>query len=60
MKIKDLRNRTGLSQSKFSQMFHLNVRTLQTWEQGTRPTPPYVLYMIERILDLEKNSEKEK
>ena len=32
--IKQLRQRTGLSQSKFAQKYNISVRTLQQWEQG--------------------------
>lgn len=54
MTIRELRGRTGLSQSRFSQRFHLQVGTLRTWEQGVRNCPEPVLYMIGRILDLEE------
>lgn len=50
----ELRTRLNLSQSQFANRFHLNVRTVQTWEQGTRKTPSYVLWMIERIIELEE------
>lgn len=54
MNIVDLRKRTGLSQSRFAKKFHLSVKAVQSWEQGWRNTPEYVLYMVERILDLEE------
>ena len=53
MFVKDLREKTGLSQSKFALKFHLNVSTLRTWEQGVRVCPEHVLYMMTRILELE-------
>jgi len=31
-----VRNRTGLSQSKFAELLGVSVRTLQDWEQGRR------------------------
>ena len=55
MTIKELRKQTGLSQSQFARKFHLNVRTLQTWEQNTRPTPEYVIYLISSVLEYEKS-----
>ena len=55
MTIKELRKQTGLSQSQFARKFHLNVRTLQTWEQNTRPTPEHVIYLISSILEYEKS-----
>jgi len=54
MTILELRQKTGLSQSKFAKRFHLNVRTVQTWEQGTRKTPDYVIWLITRVIELEE------
>jgi len=34
--VKGLRERTGLTQSDFSQMIGVSIRTLQNWEQGRR------------------------
>lgn len=53
MTVKELRTRTGLSQSKFCQRFHLQLGTLRTWEQGTRNCPDPILYLIAEVLDLE-------
>lgn len=58
-----IRKATGMSQRKFAEKFHLNVRTLQAWEQGTRPVPESVVFMTGCILDLEervKEMEKKK
>ncbi|MBQ1598111.1 MAG: helix-turn-helix domain-containing protein [Lachnospiraceae bacterium] len=54
MTIIELRKRTGLSQSKFANRFHLNVRTVQQWEQEARKAPDYVVWLIERVMDLEE------
>lgn len=56
MTIKELRNKTGLSQRLFAQKFHITICTLQSWEQGRRHTPEYVIFMVERILDLESRN----
>lgn len=41
MKIKEIRQATGLSQSKFADLISVNVDTLRNWEQGRRsPTGP--------------------
>ena len=47
MNIKELRAKTGLSQSKFAALIPLPVRTLQDWEQGNRKPPEYVINLIE-------------
>lgn len=54
MTIKELRAKTGLSQSKFAARFNIPVRTLQGWEMGRSKTPVYIIFMIERILELEE------
>lgn len=52
--IKELREYTGLSQKKFANKFHLNVRTVQAWEQNARNMPEYILYLIEKLLKAEE------
>lgn len=47
MNIKELRAKTGLSQSKFAALVPMSVRTLQDWEQGNRKPPDYVISLIE-------------
>ena len=60
MHIKELRNRTGLSQSKFAQYFGIPVKTVQQWERNGSVPPEYIPQMMERILDLEEQlKEKE-
>ena len=54
MTILELRQKTGLSQSQFAKRFHLNVRTVQTWEQGTRKTPDYIIWLITRVIELKE------
>lgn len=57
--MKQLRNMTGLSQSQFAKKFHLKLRTLQSWEQNTRPTPEFAIYLIGQILEYEGVLKKE-
>jgi putative transcriptional regulator len=39
--IKEVREKTGLSQNEFAARLHISPRTLQNWEQGRRyPTGP--------------------
>ena len=52
--ILELRQQTGLSQSQFAKKFNIQLKTLQSWEQGWRNTPECILYMVQRILELEK------
>lgn len=50
MNIKEIRALTGLSQSKFAEMYHIPVRTLQSWEIERYAPPTHVLYMLERLV----------
>ena len=50
MDIREMRVMTGLSQSKFADMFELPVATLKDWEIGRRTPPNYVIGMMEKIL----------
>lgn len=50
MNIKELRQLTGLSQSKFANKYHLNKYSLQEWEQGRNKTPEAILYLLTRII----------
>lgn len=53
IKVKQLRDRTGLSQAKFGEMFGIPVANIQKWEQQTSTPPDYIVSMMERILDLQ-------
>ncbi|MGH7059677.1 MAG: helix-turn-helix domain-containing protein [Stellaceae bacterium] len=52
--LRALRLRLGLSQAKFAARFHINLRTLQDWEQARRVPDDTVrayLRVIERVPD---------
>ncbi|MCR4781709.1 MAG: helix-turn-helix domain-containing protein [Lachnospiraceae bacterium] len=51
MNIKEIRLKTGLSQSQFAKKYHIPVGTLQHWEQGVRKPPEYVVYMLNLLLN---------
>lgn len=53
-RIKELRQSTGLSQSKFAAKFDIPVRTLQQWEQGQSAPPEYVVRMMAYIVKLQE------
>lgn len=57
MTIKEVRAKTGLSQSKFAEYFDLPLRTVQEWEQGRRKPPDYIPKLLERIWNLETTSQ---
>ena len=57
-RIKEMRERTGLTQKAFAELFSIPLSTLQKWEQGAAEPAPYILEMIKRLLP-EKNSDNE-
>ena len=48
MTIRELRKITGLSQSAFALKYKLNIRQVQSWEQGWRTVPESVMSMLEQ------------
>ncbi len=44
------REASGLSQAKFAEAFHLNVRTVQGWESGRRTADETAVAFLEVIL----------
>lgn len=45
--IKEIRGRTGMSQSKFCAALGIPIQTLQKWERGARSCPEYVVELID-------------
>jgi putative transcriptional regulator len=56
-RIKELRKKTGLSQSRFAAKFEIPVRTLQQWEQGISAPPEYLIRMMAYIMLLEEKGQ---
>ena len=56
--IQDIRKSTGMSQSQFADYFGFNVRTLQNWEIERVSPPQYLVPLVIRILELERNRRK--
>ena len=53
-KIKDIRSKTGLSQSKFSKLTGVPLGTLQRWERNYSTPPEYIIPMMEKALKYDK------
>jgi putative transcriptional regulator len=51
--ILELRKLTGLSQGKFAKKYHINIKTLQSWEQGVNKVPEHYLYALNELLKYE-------
>lgn len=50
MDIKEIRKMTGLSQSEFSKKYEIPKRTIESWEEGQRTPPPYVIALLEKVV----------
>lgn len=50
-RVRLLRKRMGLSQSKFAAYFGIPVRTIQKWERDAGSPPEYVVAMMEQLTD---------
>jgi len=55
LSVKELRQITGLSQSKFASKYHLTSQQIQTWEQGRRNVPESSLFMLNRLVRIDFN-----
>ena len=54
MTAKELREKTGLSQSQFAKATGIPVSSLRHWEQGTSQPLSYVLPLLEKALKYDK------
>lgn len=54
MQIKEIRQNLNLTQKEFASKFHIPIKTLQGWEQNLRIPPEYIIFMINKIVQLEK------
>lgn len=59
MTIRDLRVKTGLSQKEFAEKFQIPIGTIRRWDQGQNDAPKYIIFMMERIIELEELSLQE-
>ena len=47
IRLKEVRETTGLSQKSFADYLHIPIRTYEQWEAGKRNPPEYVVELIE-------------
>lgn len=53
-RVRELRQRTGLTQERFCEVYGIPKRTLENWEQGSRKPPEYVVALLERAVEQDK------
>lgn len=50
MTVKELRKKTGLSQSRFAEKYKINLWTLKNWEQGKGEPLQVVVHLLTRVI----------
>lgn len=58
--VKELREKTGLSQSQFAAEYKFSIKQLQSWEQGWRNTPECILYLLGRCVEQDVKERQKK
>ena len=53
VRIKELRESTGMNRKKFCDYFQIPYRTVTDWERGNRHAPEYVLRLLEYYIRME-------
>lgn len=59
LKIKELRQKTGMNRKEFCEYFHIPYRTVTEWERDGRHAPEYLIRLLEyyiRVEDIQKDS----
>jgi len=49
--IKSIREKTGMSRRAFHETFGIPERTIQSWEDGVRTPPAYIIKMLKKQVD---------
>lgn len=57
MQIKELREKTGLSQAKFAERYNIPKRTIENWESGKRTPPEYIESLLEKVINYESKKQ---
>lgn len=51
MTIREIREKTGLSQARFGERYGIPTRTIENWETGARVPPQYVVELLRRVVE---------
>ena len=60
VKIRELRESTGMNRKEFCEYFQIPYRTVTDWELGNRHAPDYVLRLLEYYIRMENWTEENK
>lgn len=53
VRIKEIRESTGMNRKEFCDYFQIPYRTVTDWERGNRHAPEYVLRLLEYYIRME-------
>jgi DNA-binding transcriptional regulator YiaG len=53
MTFKELRQASGMTQKEFAEYFEIPKRTIESWDEGARKCPEYLLKLMEYKLTKE-------
>ena len=53
VRIKEIRESTGMNRKEFCDYFRIPYRTVTDWERGNRHAPEYVLRLLEYYIRME-------
>ena len=53
----EIRKMLGISRAAFSRKYNIPIRTLEDWDAGKKNPPEYVMNMLERIVNEDKEDE---
>lgn len=59
MKVKEIRKQAGLTQDAFAKAYEIPIGTLHHWEAGDRQPPEYVLKLLQRCVEYDKEHEED-
>ena len=54
-----IRSILGISRAAFSRKYNIPIRTLEDWDAGKKNPPEYVMDLLERVVNEDKNKEGE-
>ena len=54
IKIKKLRESTGMNRKEFCEYLNIPYRTVTEWERGTRNAPDYLVRLMDYYIQMEK------
>jgi len=58
-KSEEIRSILGISRAAFSRKYNIPIRTLEDWDAGKKNPPEYVMDLLERVVNEDKNKEGE-